>query len=63
MEAGAQVIPGATTAALSGIASSNTGVESVFDYQLMFYVPPVGSKDKIRLLGFAQGLVAAKQIG
>ncbi|MEN0086043.1 MAG: hypothetical protein AAGC66_14860 [Leifsonia sp.] len=63
VEAGAQVIPGATTAALSGIASSNTGVESVFDYQLMFYVPPVGSKDKIRLLGFAQGLVAAKQIG
>jgi hypothetical protein len=62
-EAGAQVIAGATTAALSGVASSNTGIESVFDYQLAFYVPPAGSKEKIRLLGYAQGLVSAKQVG
>ncbi|WP_348787514.1 hypothetical protein [Leifsonia sp. NPDC080035] len=61
-EAGAQVIAGATTAALSGVAQSNTGIESVYGYQLAFYVPPAGSDEKVRLLGFAQGLVSAKEV-
>ncbi|WP_434317289.1 hypothetical protein [Leifsonia sp. P73] len=61
-EAGAQVIAGATTAALSGVAQSNTGIESVYGYQLAFYVPPAGSDEKVRLLGFAQGLVSAREV-
>ncbi len=61
-EAGAQVIPGPTVAALSGVASSNTGIESVYSYQLAFYVPPAGSDAKVTPLGFAQGLVSATQI-
>ena len=61
-EAGAQVIAGATTAALSGVAQSNTGIESVYGYQLAFYVPPAGSDEKVRLLGFAQGLVSAQEV-
>ena len=61
-EAGAQVIAGATTAALSGVAQSNTGIESVYGYQLAFYVPPAGSSEKVRLLGFAQGLVSAREV-
>ncbi|MCI0155259.1 hypothetical protein KNO15_00900 [Leifsonia shinshuensis] len=61
-EAGAQVIAGATTAALSGVAQSNTGIESVYGYQLAFYVPPAGSSDKVRLLGFSQGLVSAREV-
>ncbi|WP_426623787.1 hypothetical protein ACPPVW_14420 [Leifsonia sp. McL0607] len=61
-EAGAQVIAGATTAALSGIAQSNTGIESVYGYQLAFYVPPAGSSEKVRLLGFSQGLVSAREV-
>lgn len=61
-EAGAQVIAGAATAALSGVAQSNTGIESVYGYQLAFYVPPAGSDEKVRLLGFAQGLVSAKEV-
>lgn len=61
-EAGAQVIAGATTAALSGVAQSNTGIESVYGYQLAFYVPPAGSNEKVRLLGFAQGLVSAREV-
>lgn len=61
-EAGAQVIAGATTAALSGVAQSNTGIESVYGYQLAFYVPPAGSSEKVRLLGFSQGLVAASEV-
>ncbi|MDR6970267.1 hypothetical protein [Leifsonia shinshuensis] len=62
VEAGAEVSAGNTSAALSGVASSKTGIESTFGYQLAFYVPPVGSKEKITLLGFAQGMIAAKQI-
>ncbi len=61
-EAGAQVIAGATTAALSGVAQSNTGIESVYGYQLAFYVPPAGSSEKVRLLGFSQGLVSAREV-
>jgi hypothetical protein len=61
-EAGAQVIAGATAAALSGVAQSNTGIESVYGYQLAFYVPPAGSTEKVRLLGFSQGLVSAREV-
>jgi hypothetical protein len=61
-EAGAQVIAGPTVAALSGIAQSATGLESVYGYQLAFYVPPAGSTEKVRLLGFAQGLVSAREV-
>lgn len=62
VEAGAEVDAGATAAALSGAATSKTGIQSDFGYQLAFYVPPAGSNEKITLLGFAQGMVAAKQI-
>lgn len=62
VEAGAQVDAGPTSAALSGVASSKTGIASTFGYQLAFYVPPAGSSSKITLLGFAQGLVSAKEV-
>lgn len=62
VEAGAEVSAGATAAALSGVASSKTGIQSDFGYQLAFYVPPAGSDAKITLLGFAQGMVSAQQI-
>jgi len=62
VEAGAEVSAGATAAALSGVATSKTGIQSDFGYQLAFYVPPAGSDAKITLLGFAQGMVSAKQI-
>jgi len=62
VEAGAEVSAGATAAALSGAATSKTGIQSDFGYQLAFYVPPAGSDAKITLLGFAQGMVSAAQI-
>lgn len=62
VEAGAEVSAGVTASALTGVASSKTGIESTFGYQLAFYVPPAGSDAKITLLGFAQGMVGAKQI-
>lgn len=50
------------TAALTGKTSSSTGFETTYSYQLLFYVPPAGSKETIRLLGFAQAAVAAKEL-
>jgi hypothetical protein len=62
VEAGAEVGAGPTSAALSGVTSSKTGIDTTYGYQLAFYVPKAGSDSKITLLGFAQGLVAAKEV-
>lgn len=59
-QAGASVSPEGQAKILSGITSSTVGVESTYGLQLAFYVPPLGSTDKIRLLGYSQGLIAAK---
>jgi hypothetical protein len=61
-EAGAVVNAEGQTKILAGISSSSTGIESTYGLQLAFYVPPLGSTEKIRLLGFSQGLIAAKEL-
>jgi hypothetical protein len=58
--AGASVSPEGQAKVLSGVTSSTTGIESTYGLQLTFYVPPVGSTEKIRLLGYSQGLISAK---
>lgn len=62
VSAGAEVTAGATASALSGLVTSKTGIASTTDYQLLFSVPPPGSKNKITLLGFSQGLTAASEV-
>lgn len=59
-QTGATVSPEGQAKILSGITTSTVGVESTYGLQLAFYVPPLGSSDKIRLLGYSQGLIAAK---
>jgi hypothetical protein len=59
-QAGASVSPEGQAKILSGVSSSTLGVESTYGLELAFYVPPLGSKDKIRLLGYTQGLISAK---
>lgn len=61
-EAGAIVNAEGQTKVLAGISTSATGIESTYGIQLSFYVPPVGSTEKIRLLGFSQGLIAARSL-
>ena len=34
-----------------------------YDAQLLFYVPPVGSDEKIVLLGYSYGLAKASEVG
>jgi hypothetical protein len=60
--AGAEVNPEGAVKALSGVDSSTKGVTATYGVQLLFSVPPVGSDDKIELLGFTQGLIAASEV-
>lgn len=59
VEAGAKIKLAGAVAALSGLTETEKGVQSTYSDQLMFYVPPAGSSEKIRLLGFSQGLTKA----
>ncbi|RFA22042.1 hypothetical protein [Subtercola boreus] len=62
------VVPGATVktegavTVASGVLDTPKGTEAIYDYQLLFYIPPSGDASKVRLLGFAQGLLSAKEL-
>jgi hypothetical protein len=62
VESGATVSAEGAVKALSGITETAKGVEAVYDYQLLFYIPPFGDTGKAELLGFTQGLVQAKEL-
>ncbi|WP_423918055.1 hypothetical protein ACPEEZ_09660 [Frigoribacterium sp. 2-23] len=59
---GAKVNPAGAVKSLSGLTESTKGIEATYDVQLLFSVPPVGSSDKIVLLGFSQALITAKEL-
>ena len=62
VEAGATVTAEGAVAAASGVTTTSKGTEAIYDYQLLFYVPPSGDTSKVKLLGFAQGLLSAKEL-
>lgn len=59
-QTGASVSPEGLAKILSGVSTSTTGIESTYGLELAFYVPPLGSTEKIRLLGYTQGLISAR---
>ena len=63
IEAGAAINPSGRVKALTGLAISTKGVTASYDAQLLFYVPPVGSDEKIVLLGYSYGLATASEVG
>lgn len=64
VEAGAAVNPSGQVRALSGKAQSTRGIVATYGVQLLFFVPPVSATDqKVVLLGYAQGLVSAVEVG
>ncbi len=64
VEAGAAVNPSGQVKALSGKSQSTRGIVATYGLQLLFYVPPASATDqKIVLLGYAQGLVSAVEVG
>lgn len=63
VEAGAAVNPSGRVKALTGLSISTKGIAATYQVQLLFAVPPVGSDDKIVLLGYSYGLVSATEVG
>lgn len=61
-KSGVKVKPSGATAVLASTTSTTKGITSTYGYQLLFSVPPAGSKDRIELLGYAQGLISAKEL-
>ncbi|WP_440709712.1 hypothetical protein [Herbiconiux sp. YIM B11900] len=62
VESGATVSPEGAVKALSGVTETAKGAEAVYDYQLLFFIPPSGDTAKAQLLGFTQGLIQAKEL-
>lgn len=60
---GGTVSPQNAAKAYSGVENSAKGVTQTFGDQILFYVPKAGSTEKIHLLGFAQGLISASEVG
>ena len=59
---GAAITTTGAVKALSTITSSMTGLEADYQYQLLFYVPSLGSTEKIRLLGYSYALTSALKL-
>lgn len=62
VKAGVTVKPSGATKALAKVSATGTGIVSTYGYQLLFSVPSAGSKDRVELLGYAQGLTSAKEL-
>ncbi len=60
--AGATVSTEGAVKTLSGLTSTNKGITATYGDQLLFYVPPSTSTDKITLLGYSQGLISATEL-
>ncbi len=61
--AGAAITATGAVKILAGITSSMKGIQANYEYQLLFYVPALGSSEKIRLLGYSYALTSAHKLG
>jgi hypothetical protein len=62
-ETGAAISPKGAVKALSQLQTTTKGVAAEYGIQVLFYVPPATATDPtVRVLGFAQGLVAAREV-
>lgn len=62
-ETGAAISPKGAVKALAELQTTTKGVAAVYGIQILFYVPPATATDPtVRVLGFAQGLVAASEV-
>ncbi|MCW4384826.1 hypothetical protein OH146_03450 [Salinibacterium sp. SYSU T00001] len=61
-EAGATINVGPTVKLMTGLTETTKGAFVTYSYQLLFYVPPAGSDEKIRLLGATEGVTAAGEL-
>lgn len=61
-EAGALINAEGAVKSLSGVSSTTKGTLATYGDQLLFYIPPAGSNQKIVLIGWASALIGAKEL-
>ena len=61
-QSGAAVNASGAVEALSGRTQSTRGIIATYGIQVLFYVPPLGSDEQVRVLGYTQGLVRALEV-
>lgn len=59
---GVTVKPSGATQLLAATKSTKIGIQSVYGYQLLFFVPAAKSSAKATLIGYSQGLISAKEL-
>lgn len=62
VEAGALINAEGAVKSLSGVSSTTKGTVATYGDQLLFYMPPADSDQKIVLIGWASALIAAKEL-
>ncbi len=63
VSAGAAITATGAVKILAGVTSSMKGIQADYQYQLLFYIPALGSTEKIRLLGYSYALTSARKLG
>lgn len=62
-ETGAAISPTGAVKAIAQLQTTTKGVAAEYGIQILFYIPPVTANDPtVQVLGFAQGLVAAREV-
>lgn len=62
-ETGAAISPSGAVKALAQLQTTTKGVAAEYGIQILFYVPPATATDPtVQVLGFAQGLVGAREV-
>jgi hypothetical protein len=62
-ETGAAISPSGAVKALAQLQTTTKGVAAEYGIQILFYIPPATATDPtVQVLGFAQGLVGAREV-
>lgn len=60
-QSGASINASVAVRALTSLSASTEGFDVISDVQILWYVPPVGSTEGIRVLGYTYSLVSARE--
>jgi hypothetical protein len=61
-KSGSAITASGTVKAMLGTATSMKGIRADYQYQVLLYVPALGSTEKMRLLGYSYALTGAKKL-
>lgn len=62
VESGAAINATPAVRAITGEPQSTVGFEAQYDMHIVWYVPPIGSDERIRVVGYSYGLVDATEL-